>query len=354
MTIRFLNVVCALLLTAAAAWADEVDDHIQKQMQDNHVPGLAFAALRDGKVIKSQGYGFSNVERKSPVTEYTVFEIGSITKQFTAMLVMMAVEEGKLELDAPAAKYMEGLPPAWNNITIRRLLNHTSGLKNYTGLPGFEVRRKLTATKFVSTLAEYPLTFQPGDSWTYNNSGYNLLGFVLEEQYHASYWELLQKRILAPLNMNATGRRDTDMDALYRAFGYEWNTNRLVFRGNDLTDIFSAGAIASTIVDMAKWCQALDSGKFLNNTNRQLLWTPATLNSGRRYPYGFGWYISAYKGHPCVIHGGSTSGFSSTLQRFPDDKLDFIVLCNVGEEGVAGKIMRGLPDLYFKAKTPAK
>jgi D-alanyl-D-alanine carboxypeptidase len=344
----------ALVMLAVIARADPADDHIRKQMEDNHVPGLAFAVLRDGKVIKSQGYGFASVERKAPVTEYTVFEIGSITKQFTAMLVMMLVEDGKINLDTAPSKYIEGLPVAWNTITIRRLLNHTSGLKNYTGLSGFEARRNLTATRFVNTLSAYPLDFQPGDSWSYSNSGYNLLGFILEKQSRMSYWELLQMRILAPLNMNATRGRDMDLDPLNRAFGYTWKTNKLMFRGNDLTEIFSAGAMASSVVDLAKWCQALDSDKFLTSTNRQLLWTPATLNSGRRYPYGFGWYISSYKGHRCMMHGGSTAGFSSTLQRFPDDKLDFIILCNLGTEGLAGKIMRGLPELYFQTKLPAK
>ena len=352
MTSSILKAGLFLAALVTVARADQVDNYIQAQMHPHHIPGLALAVVRDGKLIKSQGYGFSNVELKTPVTEQTVFEIGSLTKQFTAMLVLMLVEEGRIDLDAPPARYLDGLPASWNGIAIRRLLNHTSGLKNYTDLPGFEVRRKLTAAKFVNTLSTYPLDFQPGDSWSYCNSGYNLLGYILEKQSGKTYWELLQARILGPLQMSATCSRDLNAIIPHRAAGYEWEKNKLVNRDTDLTDVFAAGAIASTVLDLVQWCEVLESGKFLKTSNRELLWTPASLNKGRTYPYGFGWSLGTFKGRKYIGHGGSTAGFSSSLQRFTEEKLAVIVLCNLGEEGVASKIARGVAESYFVPGRP--
>lgn len=349
--IRFISVLSvSLVLFAAslapAADADRIDTLIESQMRQKKIPGVSLAIVRDGQVIKTKGYGYSNLELRAPVTEQTVFEIGSLTKQFTAVLVMMLASEGKIGLDDKLARYFE-VPAAWQGITIRHLLNHTSGLKNYTSLSGFEASRKLKAAEFIKLLARQPLDFQPGEDWRYCNSGYNLLGYLLEKQSGLGYWELLAARILRPLQMNSTGNRIATNTTPGRAVGYEWNGRRLSTRNGQLTDVFSAGAIVSTAPDLVKWSAALETDELLKKPQRDLLFVAAQLKKAPPYPYGFGWRLDDYKKHKNLGHSGSTAGFSSSLQKYPEDKLTIIVLCNISEPGIATVLARQIADLFL-------
>ncbi len=346
--------IAPLILVLAVAWsvtarADQVDEHLKEQMQRRRIPGLALAVVRDGRVIKTKGYGLANLELQTPVTPETVFEIGSITKQFTAALVLMLAEEGKLGLDDKLGKHLPGWPAGWEAITVRHLLTHTSGLTNYTGLKGFEASRKLTAGQFLQALSPYPLNFQPGDSWSYCNSAYNLLGYLLEKITGKSYWELLRERIFQPLGMTASQSRDLKTILPRRAAGYEIENGRLVNRDSDLTDVFAAGAITSTVLDLVKWNAALDSDRLLSRSSREQMWTAVRLNSGTNYPYGLGWGLETWRGQKNLGHSGSTSGFSATLQRFPDHKLAVIVLCNLDERGVATALAKDVAGFYIPA-----
>ncbi len=327
--------------------ADPVDDYIRLQMKKHQLPGLSLAVVRAGKPVKTQGYGVANLETQTPVSEHTVFEIGSITKQFTAVLVLMLAQEKKLGLDDKLASHFQ-VPIAWKDITIRQLLNHTSGLKNYTALPGFSASRRMKAPDFIKALSAYPLDFDPGESWAYSNSGYNLLGYLLEKQSGQTYWDLLNTRILRPLNMSATTSRDPRVIIPQWAAGYEWQGNQLRNRDPNLTDVFAAGAIASSVLDLVKWCSGLDSDQLLKSSQRELLWQPARLAQQRTYPYGFGWRLEDYKGHKNLGHSGSTAGFSSSLQRFPADQLTVIILCNISEQGLATTLARDVAELYFR------
>jgi CubicO group peptidase (beta-lactamase class C family) len=212
------------------------------------------------------------------------------------------------------------------------------------------VARKLDVKGFIQALAPHPLLFEPGAAWSYCNSGYNLLGRVVEQAAGQSYWECLRARIFLPLGMSASQSRDQAVVITNRAAGYEWERGRLVNRDSDLTDVFAAGAIVSTITDLAKWNAALDGDKLLCGASREQMWTPVRLNSGKTYPYGFGWRVDDYRGWRCVSHSGSTAGFSSSAQRYPEDKLVVIVLCNLGTENVATQVGRGVAGLYLGAK----
>jgi D-alanyl-D-alanine carboxypeptidase len=326
--------------------ADKVDDYLAAEMQGRNIPGLAMAVIRNGKTIKTKGYGLANVELSVRATPETVFEIGSLTKQFTAVCVMMLVDERKLGLDDPISKHLE-VPPSWKPITVRHLLTHTSGIKNYTGLPGFESSRHLKAKEFTDKLSEYPLASPPGSTFAYCNSGYNLLGFIIEKVTGESYWLFLSHRILNPLGMASTRSRDQKSIILNRAAGYEKEKDQLINRDSELTDVFSAGALVSTVLDLAKWNAALDTDKLINRSTRERLWTPFRLTNGQLSSYGFGWRVDDYKGKHNIGHSGSTSGFSASLQRFPDDKLAIIVLCNSGEQNIATTLARGVADAYF-------
>lgn len=329
--------------------ADRVDEFLQAEMQKRRIPGLVLAVVQEGRTAKCQGYGFANLEWRTPVAEDTVFEIGSITKQFTAALVLMLVEEGKLGLDDRLGRQLAGLPETWTNITVRHLLTHTSGLKNYNNLPGFEVSRRLTAARFIKALGAQPLESEPGERFAYCNSGYNLLGYLLEQISGERYWDLLARRIFKPLEMTSGRSRDLRAVIPKRAAGYELETEGWSHRDADLTDVFAAGAILSTVTDLVKWNAALDARRLLRPASYQQMWTPVTLKSGRTYPYGFGWRLADYKGRKCIGHSGSTAGFSASLLRFPDDRLAVILLCNLGEQGAATALARGVAELCLES-----
>jgi CubicO group peptidase (beta-lactamase class C family) len=339
---RILSVIlfCIPAFNLLSVRADEIDDSVKAQMDRRHIPGLALAVVREGKMMRAHGYGWADLELNVAVTTETVFEIGSITKQFTAVAILMLVEEGKLGLDENIRRYLDGLPEAWNNITVRHLLTHTSGLKSYNNLRGFEASKHLNCEQFIKALSEFPLDFPPGESWSYCNSGYNLLGFIIEKASGQSYWQFLDRRIFRPLGMTNSQSRDLRTIIPNRASGYEMEKERWINRDSDLTDVFAAGAIVSTVLDLAKWEAALDSRRLLKRSSFDQMWTPVRLNSGKTYPYGFGWRLDDDRAHKNIGHSGSTSGFSSSLQRFPDDKLTVIVLCNSGEQGVASAVAR--------------
>jgi CubicO group peptidase (beta-lactamase class C family) len=320
------------LLPAPPASADRVDDYINAEMARRQIPGLALTIIQNGQQVKTAGYGLANLESKAPVKPETVFEIGSITKQFTAAAILLLAQDGKLSVNDRISQHLPETPAAWSNITIRHLLTHTSGLKNYTGLDGFELRRHLTQAQFISAIAPQPMDFQPGASWKYCNTGFNLLGFIIENVSGKVYWEFMSERIFRPLGMNATTDRLPALILAHRASGYQQTNHVLINRDCDLTDVFSAGAIVSTVLDLAKWNAALDRDDLLNSRSKELMWTPTRLNDGKPTKYGFGWFIDTLDGHKNIGHSGSTSGFSATIQRFPDDNLAIIILTNTDEQ----------------------
>jgi CubicO group peptidase (beta-lactamase class C family) len=341
--------ILLFLLAPASARADRVDDYVREQMRLRHVPGLALAVVRDGRVVKERGYGLASVELEVPAGASTVFEIGSVTKQITAACVMLLVEEGKVALDDPVSKYIPESPDAWRGVTVRHLLTHTSGIKNYNGLAGFELTEHLTRAEFVKRIGAQPPLFAPGEAHSYGNVNYSLLGYVVEQASGRPYWQFVTERIFKPLGMTSAHDRDPRYVLKNRAEGYEWEDGRLVGRDYDLTDVFSAGAIVSTVGDLVKWDAAFGGGRVLKPSSLEQVWTPARLNSGKTYPYGFGWYIETLRGHPVRRHTGQTAGFAASIARFPEDRLTVIVLCNLGTQGVAGRIGQAVAKLYVPA-----
>jgi len=351
-TKQMFAVFLVLASLAFPLCAEKMDDYVAAQMGQRRIPGVALAIIHDGKTIKAQGYGMANLELSVPVTMATVFEIGSLTKQFTAACIMLLVQEDKLRLDDSIGRFLD-VPESWKMITVRHLLAHTSGIKTYTDLPGFEVLRHLKPQEFIEKISAFPLAFAPGEAFAYCNSGYNLLGFIIEKVSGQSYWDYLSARILIPLGMTSTRSRDQKAIIAHRAAGYEIGKEKLVNRDSDLTEVFSAGAMVSTVSDLVNWDAALDSEALLRRSSREQMWTPFKLNSGKPSLYGFGWRVDEYNARKNIGHGGSTSGFSASLQRFPEQKVTLIVLCNSGEHNVATILARGLADLYFARPGPA-
>jgi CubicO group peptidase (beta-lactamase class C family) len=347
------QLVLSLLLTITSvvrpAAADAVDDLVRYQMSRHPVPGLALEIIRDGKPMKIAAYGLANLEWRAPVTPDTEFEIGSITKQFTAAGVLLLAQERKLSVDDKISRYLKDTPEIWSGITLRHLLTHTSGIKNYTALDGFELTRHLTQAQFIRKLGGYPLDFAPGEKWSYCNSGFNLLGFVIENVSGEDYWKFMRERIFRPLGMSSTTNRDPRAIIPSRASGYESDAGGdYVNRDSDLTDVFSAGAIVSTVGDLAKWNAALDAQALLTKASQQAMWAPVRLNDGTAHLYGFGWFLDPFNGRQNIGHSGSTSGFSASFQRFPNDRLSVIVLTNSNEEGIATRVAKDIALLLLK------
>lgn len=351
MNSNFIRLNIALvfaLVFAFAARADEVDRFVRALMQERNIPGAAVAVVKNGRTIKKQGYGVASVEFNVPVTTDTVFEIGSITKQMTGAAVLLLVEDGKLKLDEKISAYLPNTPEAWRDVTVRHLLTHTSGIKSYTAIgTGFELTKRMKRDDLIKALAGYPLDFEAGARYSYSNSGYNLLGFIIEAASGKSYWDFMRERIFAKLGMTNTFDRDPKYVIKNRAVGYELENGRLTGRDYDLTDIFAAGAIVSTVEDLIKWDAAWRNDTLLKKESKLEAWKPFTLTGGKPNFYGLGWNVADFRAHRLIAHSGSTAGFNAQISRFVDDDLTVIVLTNLGDAGFAGPLARGIAKIYL-------
>ena len=321
-------------------------------MRDLHVPGLSLAVVREGKVVKARGYGLASLELNRPVTEDTVFEIGSMTKQFTAAALLMLVEDGRVALDAPLSKYLPNTPPAWDGITVRHLLTHSSGIPDYLGVEGLPdlSRRGLTHREIATVFFEkLSLEFTPGATWAYSNTGYLLLGNVIEAVSGQAYFDFLKERIFGPLGMRAT-RASTPTDVIpHRASGYEWRNGAFENRPALTENAYAAGSIVSTVRDIAKWDAALSEGRLLTEASRRAMWTAHPVALGvPPFDYGFGWFLDTVHGSSVILHSGGTPGFSSVIHRFVEQHISVILLTNRGDRPL-DHVARDVAALYVPA-----
>ncbi len=327
----------ALLMAPGAypvpAVADNVDEFVASYMQRHQVPGIALAITRDGQPVRAAGYGLANVELDVPVTPATVFQSGSVGKQFTAMAVMMLVDEGKLGLDDHITKYFPGAPAAWQDITVRHLLTHTSGIKDWEGKTDIDYRRDYTEDELVQVAMKLAPDFAPGTQWSYSNTGYVLLGILVHKVSGKFYGDFLAERVFQPLGMNAT-RVISESDIVKnRAAGYTRESGKLQNQEwvSPSLNTTADGSIYTTALDMAKWDAALGARRFLQPSSYEAMWSPVRLSDGTTYPYGFAWFLDVQRGEPVIKHGGSWQGFRAAIARYPGRKLTVIVLANVAE-----------------------
>jgi CubicO group peptidase (beta-lactamase class C family) len=332
-----------LILLAAlplSAGADQIDDYVKARMQKGNIPGLSLAIVKNGRVVRAGGYGYANVELKVPPTEETAYEIGSTTKSFTATAVMMLVEEGKIGLDEKIGSYLSGLPEPWRPITVRQLLSHTSGIKEYVQDMRQAVRDMREPADAFKAVGSAPLQFPPGSRARYSNTNFVLLGLMVEKVAGEPYSTFLSKRIFNPLGMSRTRMNDPEAVILNRAQGYRWRDGKL-WNQPGITEAaaFSAGGLISTVKDLAKFDDALYSGQLLKPGTREMMWTPVKLADGSSPgvlnfgAYGLGWGLDEHDGHRCVWHGGSSLGFRGAFLDFPEDRLSIVVLTNLNSAG---------------------
>jgi CubicO group peptidase (beta-lactamase class C family) len=325
-----------------------VSDYVQSEMQRQHIPGLALLVSRGGKIVQAQGFGLANVELQVPVKPETVFQSGSVGKQFTATAVMMLVEEGKVRLDDPLTKYFPDAPASWREVTVRELLSHTAGFGDYP--EKFNFRKDWTEDQELKLVESIPLAYPPGTKWDYSNLGYLTLGILIHRVTGEFYGDFLQQRIFHPLDMQTT-RIINEADIIpNRAAGYRLVKGELKNQEwvAPMINTTADGSLYFSILDLAKWDAALYTEKLLKRSSLDQMWTPANLKSGQpnKAGYGFGWAIEERHGHHVVGHTGAWQGFKSAIARYVNDQLTVVVLANLAE-AKPGAIAEHVADMYL-------
>jgi len=347
-------VFAGTLLLVAAARADEVDDYVRSEMREQHVPGLSLAVVRNGEVVKAQGYGLASLELNAPATAETVYPIASVTKQLTAAAILLLVQDGKLGLDNKISRYLEKTPPAWREVTVRHLLANTSGIKDHLNEMHGKTCNGTSPEEIASHLGELPLNSAPGSQWLYSNTNYLLLGMILQRVSGKAFDQFLAERVFRPLGMKATRRNSPGDVVPNRAAGYVWDGTEVrnsPFLDPTLYDNADTGLLSS-VLDLARWDAALYGNGVLDESSRERMWTPVKLANGSTYPYGFGWHLDDVNGHRLVYHDGNRADGSSMIGRYLDDRLTVIVLANRSDVNT-GRIARHVAGLMMPALRPA-
>ncbi len=302
-------------------------------------PGAAVIVVKDGRTILREGVGMANLELGVPVRPDMIFRLGSVTKQFTAVAVLMLMEQGKLALTDEVIKFLPDYPTHGQRITIENLLTHTSGIKNYTDLPEFwaQQRADRSPAELISLFRDLPLDFPPGERWNYSNSGYAVLGEIIEVVSGQSYGEFIEKNIFSPLAMTHSSFDRTGKVIAGRVPGYKRVGTELVNADYmSMTLPYAAGSLLSSVDDMEKWDAALYSERLVKQSSLERAWTSAHLNDGRLTNYGFGWMTLSIEGLRMVAHRGGVNGFSCMSVRVRDVPVYAAVLTN--REGGEGNL----------------
>jgi CubicO group peptidase (beta-lactamase class C family) len=328
-----LMVVQSGCQASAVDQTDVVDNYVRAEMTKQRIPGLALLVSRGGQVMRAQGYGLANVELQVPVKPETIFQSGSVGKQFTATAVMMLVEEGKIGLEDPLTKYFPDAPPSWKKVTIRELLSHTAGFTDYP--KSFDMRRDYTEAEQLKIVESIPLAFAPGTSWSYSNLGFLTLGILIHKVTGEFYGDFLQERIFRPLDMQTT-RIISEADIVpNRSAGYRLVKGELKNQEwvSPTVNTTADGSLYFSITDLAKWDAALYTEKLLKRSSLDEMWAVAKLSHGQPNSghYGFGWFVVTKNGHRVVEHEGAWQGFETQISRYVEDKLTVVVLTNLDD-----------------------
>ena len=295
-------------------------------------PGISVIVVRDGKAVFRNGYGMANVELGVPIKPEMVFRLGSITKQFTAVAILMLMERGKLALTDRITKFIPKYPTHGHKITIEHLLTHTSGIKSYTDMPEFwkDMKEDKSVEEHIAFFKDQPMDFKPGERWKYNNSGYFLLGAIIEKVSGQTYEAFLKQHIFDKLGMADTHYDLPNKIIAGRVQGYGKNASNTIENAAyiSMTRPYAAGSLASSVDDLAKWDAALYANKLLKQSTLKQAWTPLTLKSGKHTHYGYGWAILQDEGATFIEHGGGINGFLTHALRISEQRLYVAALAN--------------------------
>ena len=348
--LTFFFAVCIANAQSPATTA-AATDYVKAEMQRQHIPGLALLVVKSGKIVRAEGFGLANVELQVPAKPETIFQSGSVGKQFTATAVIMLVEEGKIGLDDPLTKYFSDAPATWKDVTVRELLSHTAGFGDYP--KDFNFRKDWTEDEELKLIESIPLAYPPGTNWAYSNFGYVTLGILIHRVTGEFYGDFLQQRVFQPLGMTST-RIISEADIVpNRAAGYRLVKGELKNQEwvSPVVNTTADGSLYFSILDLAKWNEALYTEKLLKRSSLDLMWTPVKLKNGEpnKGHYGFGWFIDERAGHRCIHHDGSWQGFETAIDRYVDDQLTVVALANLADSN-PGKITQHVAEMYLADK----
>jgi CubicO group peptidase (beta-lactamase class C family) len=305
-------------------------NHIFKNAQTGTTSGVSVLVSENGEILYEKGFGYADIGNKVPVTSDTKFRIGSITKQFIAVSILKLQEEGKLSVQDKLSKFLPDFPRG-DEVTIHHLLTHTSGIHSYTDRPVFYkfITLPIAPAALIDTIKSYPYDFNPGDKYLYNNSGFFLLGYIVEKVSGKNLDNYLKETFFKSLGMNNTGIYNTKVLLDNEAYGYSYDNRTLIKAINwDMSWAGGAGALYSTTKDLYTWNEAVFNGKVLSDESLKAAFTPVVLNNKQKIDYGYGWALQDYRGYKFISHGGGLDGFVTYLERQPEKKITVVVLCN--------------------------
>lgn len=310
---------------------DSIEHLVRAEMSRQHIPGMSVLIMHGDSVLLSRGYGYANVELGVPASDSTVYQSGSVGKQFTAALVLMLVEQGRLRLDDPIAKLLPEGKSRWRAVTVRHLLNHTSGIPDSTD-GTVDLHGEYTEDQLVRIAAGLPLAFGPGERWSYSNTGYLLLGALIHRATGSFYGDLLAKDLFGPLRM-PSARTISEADIVpNRAAGYQLVKGKLKNQDwvSPSLNTTADGSLYLSLRDYVRWAVALNHRTLPSGSVLDSAWAPARLDGGRVYPYGTGWMLLPQRAHVNIGHTGSWQGFQTSIQRYPEFDLTVVALSNLG------------------------
>jgi D-alanyl-D-alanine carboxypeptidase len=326
------------------------DQFLASKMKTHHIPGMSVVVIRKGQIVKKGNYGLANIEFRIPVTDSTVFQLASVTKIFTATLIMKLVEADKLKLEDPVTNYVDSLPETWKAIKIRNLLNHTSGIQNHFQTKNWNAllkdeQDKLTTRQVIQYSADEPLMFPPGQQWAYGVTSYMILGMIAEKASGKSVEALAREWLFTPLRMTRTQYGD------YRAVIKNRNPHVYTYQNGPLeTWNFTYGLAGTTAAglntttsDLARFFVALDAGRVLSRESMDAMMAPTVLSDGKTKNYGLGWTVDEHRGKAFFGHEG---GGCCWVDYYRKEKMTVIVLCNL-TGSKADEIVKGLADFYL-------
>lgn len=314
-----------------AAAAAAIDSIAAAAVESGAVAGISVAVANDGEIEHARGYGYANIEERVPATDSTIFRIGSVTKQFTAAAILRLAEQGEIGLDDNINRYLPDFPTQGHTVTIHHLLNHTSGIKSYTGLPDFLSRmaEDLSHEEMLARFRGEPFDFAPGERYAYSNSGYYLLGLIIEEVTGMDYAEYLEAEFFRPLRLTRTGYCPNEPEGANHAHGYAVaGESPRPAMPIHMSQPFAAGALCSSVRDLVRWQQALAGGEVVSAASYRRMTTPAALPGGETMSYGYGLVAEELEGYEKIHHGGGINGFISELAYYPEEDITIAVLTN--------------------------
>jgi CubicO group peptidase (beta-lactamase class C family) len=356
----FSRAFAALALTALVASPESqadpvaaVDAFVRAEIARQRIPGVGVAVVKGGQVLVARGFGMANVEHKVPVTDETIFQSGSVGKMFTSTALMLLVEDGKIALSDPIAKFLPGAPAAWQGITVRHLLTHTSGIPDYAN--AIDLRKDYTEEELTRMAYAMKLGFVPGEKWQYSNTGYLLLGFIIGKASGMFYGDVLAERVFKPLGMTTTTIISEADIVPNRAAGYTLLKGELKNHSWVAPSLNTSadGSLYLSVRDLVAWDAGVRARRILKPASWAAVFEPGRLNDGKAHDYGFGWVVGIRGGQPVSQHGGAWQGFKTHYARFDRGALSVIVLANLAQADPA-KIVDGIAALLEPALAPIR